>query len=434
MNNFKYCAIALTLVASAPMARAAVEGSEALLWEKFDQQITSVGRGGNKDPNFVVVLNAPGIPLRPLSSKSQEDRLYVNELMDQTMKFNAVFQKGDVSFSQVYNDILTLHKTNPPIPLSASEQSDLDAAKELVKQGSPSLKAYKKYRNEYNDAIEARELKRWENVADGKGLKNPKSMDSDVDDAINAWNNEGNRATVGAAFATIVKYSNNNPETWWNNLAEEYRTTLDGKFHNVSTFPPMDLWASDDGWVKFTYKNSAQKSSQTANSMDVQASMSVNVGKLSASASGGYKTDAMKAMASDTSMVITMEVKKVLVNRPDVNRQAFTDDRWWWDKGAVSDAKGNGMMPIYIEAFLIVRKVKIKSKKLESMKAELMKEINASASVSYGPFSCSASFRKKDESKESSQEEEEGAISIPDPQIIAYCGSVVPKCPAKTVK
>jgi hypothetical protein len=424
MKRLKYLASALALVACAPMAMAQAADKSDAMWKNFYGKLASIVRGGNQNAKMMVCLNVPGIPLRPLKSTMPADVNYVNELLDQTAAYNPAFTPGKFSFSKVYGDILRLHVSDKPIPLEREEQAEFDKAIELTKPKGNAIKKYNQYR----------EAERWENLEKGKGLTNKKSLDSAVNDAMDNWLGDGQKNIIDAARSNIVKYSNNDPGSWWKTLANNYSNSIQGNFHNVSTFPPMDQWASDDGWLKFTYKASDKKSSEKFNKMDAEAAASLNVGKFSGSASGGYKNSSLNAMSSDDSLEITMEVKKVIVNRPEVDWSVFTNEKWQWSNGVVSDEKGGGMLPLYTDAFVIVRKVKFKAKSIEKAKAEMMKEINANVKASFGPFSMSASFNKKDEEKASSEKEDKGAISIPDPQIIAFACSIVPRCPAKTVK
>jgi hypothetical protein len=416
------------------MAMAQVTDKSDQLWQNFYAKLSAIIRGPNKDAQMMVCLQVPGLPLKPLDSTKPVDRDYVNELLDKTAAYNPVYTPGKIGFSKVYGDILQFHKSDPAIPLSPSEQAELQKALELTAPKGPVIKKYNGYRDDFDDAVTAREAERWDNLAAGKGFTNKRSSDSAVNDAMDNWQGDGQKNIVDAARSTIVKYSNNDPGSWWTGLSNNFRNAMQGSFYNVSTFPPMEQWASDDGWLKFTYKASDTKSSQQFNSMDVKASASLHIGKFSGTASGGYASTNMNALASDDSLVITMEFKKVIVGRPWMDWQVFTNNKWSWPNPTVSDGKGGGTLPLYTDAFIIVRNVKFSAKSISTFKTKAMQEINASVDASYGPFSMTSTFNKHDESQSEGAKEDKGAIQIPDPQIIAYCCSVVPKCPAKTVR
>jgi hypothetical protein len=147
---------------------------------------------------------------------------------------------------------------------------------------------------------------------------------------------------------------------------------------------------------------------------------------------GGRAAQQLDALGSDSSLEITMQIKKVIINRPWLNWQVFTNDHWTWDRGVVSDGKGGGLLPLVTNGFIIARNVKFKAKTITGFKQDFLKEIRGDAQASYGPFTLKPGDRKGRQT--SVAKEAQNEILIPDPQIIAYLCSVVPRCPAKTVK
>jgi hypothetical protein len=124
-------------------------------------------------------------------------------------------------------------------------------------------------------------------------------------------------------------------------------------------------------------------------------------------------------------------MKRVLISKPWFDWQVFESTAWTWDRGLVSDGKGGGTMPLFVNSILIVRKVKFESKKIDSLKESIKKELKYDAKGSYGPFSMETKGRDKSENESSLDTEEEGSITIEDPQILGYICTIVPPCPAK---
>jgi hypothetical protein len=236
---------------------------------------------------------------------------------------------------------------------------------------------------------------------------------------------------VEAALGTVLKYSGGDPEAWWYGLETEFKGGAFKNTYLASTFPPMDQWSSEDGWMKFSFKAVDQQRAAKVNPGDLKTAALLSIGGYRGSAPASKAAARMNALASDQSLEITMEIKKVIINRPWMNWQVFTSDKWTWDRGVVSDGKGRGKLPLYTDGFVIVRKVKFTAKSIVSFKQDLLKELKAGGAASYGPFSLKGNPARKGASADSSEADE---ISIPDPQIIAYICSVVPRCPAKTVK
>ena len=434
MKKFNHLAIAMLLAAGAPLAHAEAGDKADEMWAKFYIRMASIIRAGDKDANMMVCLNNPGIPLTPLDSSKPADQDYVNELLDTTAEYNPVYTKGKTPFSKIYGDILAHAKSDPGKPLTPAQKAQLEAAYKLTNPKGPVKLKYDTYEDEYDEAITAREAVRWENLAAGKGLTNPRTYDTKVNRIMDAWESDGRKSEVQTAQRTITEFSSTDPKTWWNANAKNFSDAKTGSFYKVSTFPPMDKWTADDGWMDFTYKATDTKSKASANSMDIAASMALKKGCFDGSASGSYNKAASEAMANDSTLTISMQIKKVIINRPWMDWQVFLSDKWEWSNPMVSDGKGKGSLPLYTDSMIIVRNVKFHARSIASFKKAYMEEIKVKAQAKIGPFSMNFNFAKKDSSSEAALKDDEQTITFADPQIIAFGCTVVPKCPAKTVK
>lgn len=413
-------ACALILLGLAPAAQA---GDAGPMWQQFYAVLATVVRGGSKDLNLMVCLEVPGITLSPLKSRDREDVLYVNRLLDQTAAFNPVHIRGKTTFSKLYDEIMQFHESDPPVRLTPAQQAEYDRALELTRPSGRAMKLYEKYQNDFDVAATAQESERWRNQALGKGLTALPATNTLVTRAAAAWALQGKRPEIEAAVATALRYSNGDPATWWYQRNAEFRNAALMDSYIVSTFPPMDQWTSNDGWMVFSFKASGQKRSSGLNPMDVKASALLKL--------DGQAGRQMQALAADDSLEITMKIKKVIINRPWVDWQVFSSSHWSWDRGVVSDGHGGGSLPLYTTAFVIARDVTFKARSITpSFKQAYQKELKAGGKPSFGPFA----LRPKAGGKPASAQEAQNEITIQDPQIVAYVCTIVPKCPAKTVK
>lgn len=413
----------MVLLGLAPAARSQGAGRSEAMWQRFYAVLATVARGGSRDANLMVCLEVPGTTLVPLSSKKPEDVVYVNRLLDQTAAFNPVHTRGKATLSKIYDEIMEFHEADRPVPLTPAQKADYDRAVELTRPTGRSMKLYEKYQDEYDAAATAQEAERWRNQALGKGLAVLPATSTRVTRALTAWTLQGQRKLVEAALGTALKYANGDPASWWYERNSEFQNAALMDTCIVSTFPPMDQWSSDDGWMTFSFKAGGQQPAGL-NAADVKAAALLKL-------DGGQAAQKLQALARDASLEITMKIKKVIINRPWLDWQVFTSSQWTWNRGVVSDGKGGGLLPLYTSAFVIARDVTFKANAITpAFKLAYQKELKAEGQPSFGPFA----LRPKAGRRSAAAPEAQNEISIPDPQIVAYVCSIVPRCPAKTVK
>ena len=411
------------LLGLAPAAQASGAGKPEPMWQKFYAVLATVVRGGNKDAKQMVCLEVPGLLLTPLNSREPADVSYVNQLLDQTAAYNPVHTRGKSTFSKVYDEIMQFHVADRAVPLTPHQLADFDRAVELTKPTGASMKQYEKCQDEYDAATMAQEAERLANKASGKDAKVQAATSTRVTRAWNAWMLQGKKKEVEAALGTAMKYMNGDPASWWYARNNDFQKAAFQDGYIVSTFPPVDQWASDNGWMTFSFRASSTQPTDL-NTMDVKAAALLKLG-------GGQAAGQMQALAADHSLEITMKIKKVIILRPWADWQVFASDRWTWDRGVISDGKGEGRLPLYTTAFIIARDVTFKANSITpAFKQAYEKELKAPGQPSFGPFS----LRPKGGRKPGAAQEAQNEITIRDPQIVAYVCTIVPKCPAKTVK
>ncbi|MDR3671366.1 MAG: hypothetical protein P4L36_10990 [Holophaga sp.] len=451
MKVLRYLGFAMAL-ASFSQACFAVEDKSDELWRNFYIKLLTVIRGGdtkevtkdNQKPDVKIVLQVPGIPLAEMDKESQEDKNYIYSLLDETLQYNPVYTKGKRTFSNVYKDILEYHQSDPGPTLDKADKALLDKAQnDTNPEKSKKMQAYLKYEKEYNDLqMEIAEARLEKNNA------KVSSLNSKSNNARRAWESQGFKNLILDAFNTIREKSVNSPGVWWTNLDTSFNDANIGKdesgspVYGITTYPPYNLWASDTGWLNFTYKVSEKATSSTVRESDRSFGAKMKISFYKAKMSRNSEMKSMKSLASDNTLVISMQIKKVVISRRWFDWHVFVSNKWTWSKGmdstgrnkVISDGKGGGELPLYTDTIIIVRKVKFKSKSIASMKEQIMKEVKMEASASYGPFSMEGSSRDKSEDEATDDKESAGSISIEEPQIIGYTCTVVPKCPVKTVK
>ncbi len=434
MKKINLMAVALALVACAPAALAQDPTAASNdIWRNFYLKLASIIRGADKDNQKMLVLNVPGVPLEQMEEPTEADRLQMNQMLDETLAYNPTcFEHGTKSFSRTYSQILSdaILDKGPELP-AADKKRLTDALAVTNPKKSKLMAEYKEYREAYTEAMAQMDAEIFESFANSKGGRASQSTKNKVTDAKAAWEGHGHKREVDKALNTIRELSNKDPESYWTALNNDFEGSKLQGVPQVVTYPPMKLWAGDTGWVKFSFKIVEKTSSEKTTKRDSQVRASVKIGFYKASGNASKASEAMKALTSDKSLVIDLEFKKVLVSRPWMDWDVFSNTKWSWSKPMVSDGKGGGTMPLYTNAFIVVRNVKFKAKSIGTFKEDLKSEFHTSVKGGYGPFSVSASSNGEDTSNQDDSKEEKNAITIPDPQIIGYYCTIVPNCPAK---
>lgn len=429
--------LALAIVAVAPVAQAQTDTSDKM-WQNFYVKLAAVIRGGNEeDPNQVVALSVPGTPIKPMQKNNANDIVYVNGLLDEGIRNSPRLSKSQQKYSAIWDYMLKYAKPDQGKPLTAEESAKLEAAIKLTDPDGEKMLQYEKYQLEYDQAEDELNNAQAEAIAKGDDPTNiSKTYRSRMTQVERRWEGKNLRKEIDSAFDDIRELGARDLRTYWRKLREIYDKNKFKDTLRVVTYPGIEDWASDSGWMKFKYRASQTSEVAKFNKKAVEASLSLNVGKFKGSAEANWSKMASDAMSNDSSLVITMEVKRVHITRPWVDWQVVQSANWGWATGTktISDGKGGGEMPVYTDSIIIVRKVKFYSKSLQKFKKEMEENLKIKAEGSYGPFvSGNVGYNSEDKSTDSGSSEAVGSISIPEPQIVAYVGTVVPPCPASVL-
>ena len=455
MKKLNLLGLALALAACAPAARAQdVNAESQKLWSNFYILLANMVRGSNEDnrgSDKMFVLNMPGVFVPGTwGEPSEEDRWTAWMLLNQSLEFNPVrdsksqmpsraemAQLGRKPLSEVWSMITEKGVPDPGPPLTPAQKQKLQSLRDLCNdETSARMKAYIEDRNAYLEAETEKEDAIFASYAEKKGGRVAPAILRKATDAEARWKNNGYKGEIEVALQELHELSNADPRVHWLNLRQDLKDAMvpSVKVPRVITIPQMEHWASDSGWIKFTFKMSDTANAKNSNKSDFSYGAKVKIGFYKGGGSASGSSSAMKELNSDKSMSISLEFKKVLIIRPWLDWDVFLSNKWSLAGSLISDGNGKGLLPLVTNAFILVRNVTFKSKAIEKYKTELEKEFHSSANASYGPFSVNASKNTESKSETGGKKEAKGEITIKDPQIIGYFGTVVPKCPAKTVK
>ena len=128
--------------------------------------------------------------------------------------------------------------------------------------------------------------------------------------------------------------------------------------------------------------------------------------------------------------------------RPWLLTDVFTYKFWTWSKthgftylsdggnlSATPPVRPVGDMPFYPEEMVIVRNVKLTAQFTETDNTIITNHNSGGASFGWGPFSISGSYSEDTKEVNTSGQYNGATITIDQPQIIAFMGSLTPRCP-----
>ena len=443
MLRWKPFPLTLALIAcGCPLAVAQSEpDSSDKLLQAFYVKLCTLARGGEPaGADITVALSVPGVVLEPLDSKEPRDVEWVNAQFDDINLPKGNWVPSGNFISRTYKTILDNHVVNKPPKLDTETQKQLDDALALLDPESKTMEAFNKYKEAYDDAVSKRDVEMYESNAAGHGMTAAQKTLDAVSTADNNWKIYGKKQLILDAQDTVNSVYNDNPGAWWTEAAADFRADMVKKHPLLDVFPRMETWAKDTGWMEFKFKNAEKMSSSESSTRDAKAAASLRVGGLKVAGDVAYSDAFSKAMSGDSSLEMSMQVKRVFIQRAWLHPEVFADRSWVWNatkRGTVISNGGilgqqpppQGEMPQYCIAFLIVRKVVFKSQAFAKFQSELSKTIEGHVEASYGPFKVSGSYKQTHQEKKMNSKLDKASLSIPDPQIIAYICRPVPKCP-----
>jgi hypothetical protein len=448
MNILKGLPWMAAMLACGSMAMGQGTDASDKMMQAFYRKIDLVGRGGDASSDMTVCVSFPGIVLKPLDRKNQEDIKYVNQLLDVANDPMVIWRPNQKYISKIYGTILD-HKIVPDPPaLDAATTAKLNEALDKTDPDNEGYKAYRKALSEFNQAAAALDVEKYDNNAAGKGLTASQTTTDAFTEARRIL--ERRKTTIQGYFNTITQIFNNNPGAWWTETSDTFKSQVLSGSWVVATFPRMDEWTDDTGWLKLTFKNSEQKTTSSSSEKVLKVSGDLHVSVVTVTGYGGWEKKMSESLATDNDLEISMEVKRVYIQRPWLEWQVFTDATWGWDdtrKGTVisnghslGDGSGQapaGELPLLCDSFLIARNVTFTSKFFKDYKDSMAQTIKAGGSISVAGVNggnLRGSYSQTDANSTFLKSLDSGSLTIKDPQLIAYVCKPVPRCPAKEVK
>jgi hypothetical protein len=401
-----------------------------------------------EDSSSIMSLQIPGVYIRPnLKFDDPATQFYVSNALDAVLACSWTASKKAGTVSDIYKSILD-GKQMPLSHLTPEECKELDAAFAYLydPDGDPS-EAYCAYQNcqlNYMTALDAYE-------AAGATQKNggppvPQNLSDNLKKAEQAWNERGHKGDVERAIATVNQYEGLEPAVFWKGLADRFaqytRTINDGsEFQYVTSNPPYEQWFEEFGWSKFDFDMTDFKRQSRAGGVGVTGccccccccvqnapDASAHLGPFSLL--GNPSACEIPFLMDKEDFKLSCSMRRVEIVRPWMNTNVFYSRAWRWSPFSVSygvllstggDLAGrvvpSGVMPVLPMTVLLVKDLEVYWKSETGMKA-LEKHVQQGHECYLGPFRLSRATLQ-----------DEHRISMPDPQLIGFISSILPKSP-----
>jgi hypothetical protein len=335
---------------------------------------------------------------QPLPAGDLADPSVLATLVDQIPLPGRTFQAGRTTCSGVYGRMLDLAKLGRR-EIMAHRNQALAAKAVIFDYRRPGQFTSEYLR--YLDGQAAYEAARY-NAATAAAAKGgrpaPPDQDPQVQTALRSWRETGFKDRIDPALKALDQYYQEDVAAWFADLHTRYNgsQTLDGRgqpWLPVLLTPPADQWPAQAGWQPWRYQVAERPS-------------------------GSGPAPAWTASAG-----LTVEVKRVTVERPWLDWGLFTARNWRLEPGGgltlVSagdpDAADPGAMPLVVTGLLLARRLRITGAWAGDPAAA---QVTRKA---FGPFTLAGAVADRSAGQ--------FAIRADGLQIIGYFCRVLPRCP-----
>lgn len=265
------------------------------------------------------------------------------------------------------------------------------------------------------------------------------------DRALMQWNTAGKKQAYESAYSDMLYLQSGDPRTYFQQLDQQRLQYLvnssRGKYYRTLFEPAVADWPNAS-WTHAVLDTKTVSSSSYSRSTQWSGGLSVGWGLWSFGGSGGHSETYQHDHSEATDLSADLEYLRVRISRPWLAKDVFTDRFWTWlashgfvylsDGGNLSanpPVRPIGQMPFYPEEMLVVRNVKLSANFTETDNTVVTSHLQAGASFGYGPFSISGSYSEDTSEVDTSGTFDGATITITQPQILAFLGSLMPVCP-----
>ena len=364
------------------------------------------------------------------------DSTYVNKYKDITYSGSTELLG---SVNQVYEDIIQ-HQALPYKQLSPEVLAEIEDLKNWLAAHTPN---YEVYRDRYYDALEAYDAEAFKQHPDPVKLQR---LDRKRTDALRQWQTLGEQRLYDLKYGRHIYLTQEDPSVLWARLAlrlqnQQQQAPHMGPYYQTFLVPPVASWGAA-GWATFERTISEQDSYEYSKSTAWSGGISGAWGLWSWGGGASGSTNYQHQQSSVSTVSLKFDYLRVRIFRPWLVEDVFGYRFWQWRRpfcdGPISDG-GNlginppvrpiGRMPVLPRYLIVVRNVEITGTFSSAEQSFYSSQIQSSASVGWGPFSVSGSYRESTQSRYVHASFDGVTFRIQQPQVIARTGLLLPRSP-----
>lgn len=299
------------------------------------------------------------------------------------------------------------------------------------------LAAITKYKNAHIEYLV--NLKNNDPLADDKWQAKAPELENDMDASYRKLIAE-NGKTVEQALAimrTTINGSIRLALTYAQDAVSDrrlYTSNNMGKW--ALSYPVPENWASDEasGFTKISINGSDAEKHTSERHHDIETGIRflfwhINTG-------GGGNVHEWDCQTKTEKMSISAEIAKVEIKRPWFMESLFRLENWYVNTAKASgisngkiSSSNHGILPMYPVAFIVAKNVEIKGGFTEEDTRKIAENVNAGMSFGFGPFTFGGKYRYGNTNENVHVKAENGTLTIPGMQIIAWVSRVTPDSP-----
>jgi hypothetical protein len=182
-------------------------------------------------------------------------------------------------------------------------------------------------------------------------------------------------------------------------------------FYKISSQPPREALDPGVTWSSFTFNDEDYQYQRESTQVRSGGGLSVNFGLWRASSGASYSKDTGFVRSSNTTINISFEARRIVVDNYWLNPLVFQTRSWGWAPNTVGAGLGyicdgnpatnhgicGGVMPLLPVGVLLAKNIKISGNFSEQERNWMHEQISAGASFGFGPFSIGGHYSKRTE-------------------------------------
>jgi hypothetical protein len=405
--------------------------------------------------NFLVLMN-PGFIVDPSfdpATATDEDKAVFYRLFDRVLEPTWLYSARPTMTTKIYENILTFHES-PNFELSDDQKQKIEAAKKFLYEDvenqieSPTYLKFQELELLLADLDT--QIADWRK--NNPGMNPPPSLVIQQRRAVEKLETIGEAPEVLVHISNWRRYKKFDPEFAWAQAQRnfELNTRQTGgaggqRFGIYGFYPFYKQWFNTDlSWHKITLNESDLERTIENRRTSISGGGGAGYGLFSVKANYNEGTEWKSDDQTVSGMTLSGEYLRVNLDPLYMDASIFGQDSWTFsttavgvNTGLISDgadantgAKPNGQMPFLPVGLLLAKNVSLSGTWKHDLETYYKKVVDASAGLSYGPFSLSGKYHEDRDRKYTLGQVRGAGLEFASPQIIGVFVSLLPKSPS----